>query len=720
MARGLCECEDWRNAGGELCESSARKVLPRLAERLGVALPEPCRGPPCRVQLPRVADVSVDTQLEGLGEVSLQAVSNAQQGRQFRALMASHHPQGEPRHPGKQLCWLIHAEHYGVIGGIGFCAASWHQQARDRHIGWTPRARVANLGLVLNNHRFLLLPGVKVANLASRVLGRAVKQLPQAWERVHGERLALVYTYVSPAYAGTSYGAAGWAEVGHTSGRSPSGVSGIRRAVWVKPLAEDWRQRLCAEPKPVLGQMGRLHLQGDWAVREFGRGTHPDPRVRARMEDMGRSWEHNLGQPLPVVFPQRASQQAAYRLLSNRQVDEFDISEGHRATTSERCHPLATVLVPQDTTILNYSNLRHSTSGLSKIGGGGCGSVGIPAHVSLAMTESGRPLGVLGIEADFRVPAGDKATDSESERWLRGYGLAAELARACPNTRVISVADGEANIWGLFAAQATDPVAGLLVRVRGDRPRQVLVDGQRVDLGQHMASLKRCATVKHQIKARGGKQGRKRRQATLQLRIARVELSPPAGQSPASLPMTAVLITEHRPEASGEPLHWLLLCSEGQALSGWAKRIKRWYEKRWVIEEYFRVLKSGTRIEDRRLNQAEDLRKCLAFDAITAWRVFDLERAARHQPQRAADELMSEVEIKVLYAYLRAKGIVRVRSPPDWVPDMQTFAIDLARSVGFIPSKRQPLPGTPKLWQGMSRLMIGTAYHLSMTEDNAT
>ncbi len=718
LARGLCEREGWRNARGELCESSARKLLPRLAERLEVALPAARHSSPCReqVQLPRVADVSVDMELADLGEVSLQPVSNAEQGRQFRALMASHHPQGEPRNPGKQLCWLVRCEHYGVIGGIGFCAASWHQQARDRHIGWTPRARAANLGLVVNNHRFLLLPGVKVANLASQVLARAVKQLPSAWEQMHGERPALVYTYVSPAHAGTSYRAAGWTEAGHTSGRSPSGASGIRRMVWVKPLAEDWQPRLGAEPKRVLGPTRRYHFQGDWAAREFGCSSHPDGRVRARIEVVGRGWEHHMGQPVPVIFPRRACQQAAYRLLSNRQVDDGDIAEGHHAATAERCYDIGTVLVPQDTTILNYTALRDATGGLAKIGGGGSGSVGIPAHVSLAMTENGRPLGVLGIEADFRAEVGEEATEKESARWLRGYGLAAELGRACPNTRVISIGDGEANIWALCAAQAADPAAGLLVRVRSDRPRQILADGQRVDLNRHMMSLKRCATVKHQIKARGGKQGRKAQVVKLELRIARVELLAPAGQSPASLPMTAVLMTEHRPEVSGEPLHWLLLCSEGLASSGWAKRIKKWYETRWSIEEYFRVLKSGTRIEDRRLNQAEDLRKCLAYDAIIAWRVFDLGRAARHQPQRAADELMPAVEIKVLYAYLRAQGIVRVRSPPGWVPDMQTFAIDSARSVGFIPSKRQPLPGNQKLWQGMSQLMVGTTFYLSVTE----
>ena len=102
----------------------------------------------------------------------------------------------------------------------------------------------------------------------------------------------------------------------------------------------------------------------------------------------------------------------------------------------------------------------------------------------------------------------------------------------------------------------------------------------------------------------------------------------PAGKQPGTLPLTAVLITEpDPPRKSRQPLRWLLLSCEGDATAEWAVRICGWYETRRSIEEYFRVLKAGTRIEDRRLDDADDLRKSLAFDAITAWRVFELERA---------------------------------------------------------------------------------------------
>ena len=163
------------------------------------------------------------------------------------------------------------------------------------------------------------------------------------------------------------------------------------------------------------------------------------------------------------------------------------------------------------------------------------------------------------------------------------------------------------------------------------------------------------------IGSQGGKRARKRRTATTELRIGKVELQPPK-KRPGDGPLEAwlVRVLETEPPAGQDPLEWLLVSSEGGPTAEWAERIVGWYEARWGIEEYFRVLKSGARIEDRRLRQADSLEKCLAFDAITAWRVFSLERYA---------------------------------------PDIRSWVVLLARMAGWRPTKRQPLPGNEVLWR---------------------
>ena len=116
-----------------------------------------------------------------------------------------------------------------------------------------------------------------------------------------------------------------------------------------------------------------------------------------------------------------------------------------------------------------------------------------------------------------------------------------------------------------------------------------------------------------------------------------------------------------------------------------------------MIEEYFKALKSGMGVEDRQFDNADDLRKCPAFDAITACRVF--QRMARNRPDAPAAEVADE--IAVLYLDLAERG--KSRAPPENL-DVRTFVVDVGRLAGFIPSKRQPLPGTIKIWRGYGRL----------------
>ena len=96
-----------------------------------------------------------------------------------------------------------------------------------------------------------------------------------------------------------------------------------------------------------------------------------------------------------------------------------------------------------------------------------------------------------------------------------------------------------------------------------------------------------------------------------------------------------------------EPLEWLLLSTLGGLQRRWARRIVRWYEAHWRIEEFFRVLKSCARIEDRRLRTAQALQKCLAFDAITAWQVFSLARYARDAPKTPARQVQIRHEMPI-------------------------------------------------------------------------
>ncbi len=659
LARGLCERDQWTGPTGELCVAAARKALPVLAVRLGVALPapHPAFGSGGGEAPPEVAypDRALRRPLSALGEVTVEPVSGDEERRQWESMMRTHHPQGWRQAPGGQLRYWVCSSRYGRLGGLNFCAASWHQKVRDGFIGWSVEARVSNLSRVLNNQRLLILPGVRVHGLASRVLELAGAQVVEDWETKYHVRPVLAYTYIAPEHPGTSYRAAGWrCGEGGTSGRSPSGGT-VVRAVWLKPLVRGWRTVLCAEPVRQIQAAPALHMdeRTDWADVEYGRSRHPDGRVCARILRMGRAWLERPGASLPQIFPRRADLRAAYRLLSNERVTMEHILEPHWAAMVDRCRLEPVVLALQDTTALNYAS-RPATAGLVNIGGGGSGVQGLKAHVGLAVNEAGRPLGVYALDADYA-----DRLELESDRWGEG------LERACARTRVVTVCDREGDLWGL------------LVRVRRGSRREVLVaGGKRECLWAHMETLPSLAEKTVQVVACGGGRKRAGREVRLELRAARVRLAaprrPPSGADTAPIEMLAVSAIEADPPAGEQPLHWLLLTTEGEADADGASTALRHYELRWTIEEYFRTLKTGAGIEARQLDHADDLRKCLTFDAITACEVFSLDRMARDSPQ----------------------------PPPGEAPDIRSFVVDVARLAGFHPRRSQPLPGVMKLWQG--------------------
>jgi hypothetical protein len=150
--------------------------------------------------------------------------------------------------PGAQLRYFAYAGER-LVGLLGFGAAAWKSGPRDEWIGWSRAQRHRNLPGVVNNARFLILPWVRVSSLASKLLAMAARVLPAHWEGRYGYRAVLLETFVeSERFAGTCYRAANWTCVGWTQGRGKLGDHRLGqvpvKAVWVYPLAKDFRARL--------------------------------------------------------------------------------------------------------------------------------------------------------------------------------------------------------------------------------------------------------------------------------------------------------------------------------------------------------------------------------------------------------------------------------------------------------------------------------------------
>ena len=207
LARGLCEREGWRGPAGRPCLASARRMLPRLAGALGARLPDAAAAPgPHAPPAPDFPDSDVACALRELGALSLDPVADAEGRRRREAMVASHHPEGWRRPPGGQVRHWIRSERHGILGGVGFAAAGIQPGPRDGAAARSADARVANVGRVVHDNRFLLPPGVRVKGLASRALRLATARVAADRAAACGVRPVLAQTFTGPGMSGRAAG----------------------------------------------------------------------------------------------------------------------------------------------------------------------------------------------------------------------------------------------------------------------------------------------------------------------------------------------------------------------------------------------------------------------------------------------------------------------------------------------------------------------------------
>lgn len=370
------------------------------------------------------------------------------------------------------------------------------------------------------------------------------------------------------------------------------------------------------------------------------------------------------------------------------------------------------ILALQDTTSLNYTN-RVQSEGLGPIGTQVDGAQGLHLHSTLALCTDGVPLGFLAAKCWARDPAqfGKKKAhlpigEKESQRWIDSYRAVSEVQQRLPELTLVSVADREGDIYELFTERVPQG-AHLLVRAKTDRaleadPRRLFeaVDAQPV-AGMLPVQLPR-------------QHARKARTAQLAIRHATVRLSPPQGK--AHLPVVEVQVVhaqEQGAERLIEPIDWWLITTLPVGSFEQAVEKIQWYAQRWNIEVFHRTLKSGCRIEDRRLEEASSLEACLAIDMVVAWRICHLVKLGREVPHADASVYFAEDEWKALVVYSTKNP-----EPPANAPTLREAIRLVAKLGGFRGRKSDGEPGAGALWIGLQRLDgITTGWRIMQRRD---
>ena len=388
----------------------------------------------------------------------------------------------------------------------------------------------------------------------------------------------------------------------------------------------------------------------------------------------------------------------------------------HTEATLERIKEHRVVLVPQDTTTLDYST-HPMTEGLGPTNNQDDDAIGLLLHDTLAFTEEGTPLGILDAQCWARDPQ-EKGKryrrkelpieQKESMKWLRSFRKAAQVQKLCPETMLVVMGDRESDIYELFLETSKEPDGPKLL-VRAEKTRNRKVDQEF--LWDVMAKQKVAGSLKIHIPRRGSRKGR---DARIDVRFAKVALTPPkhCGSAPA-ITVWAVYVTEKAKKNIDEPIEWMLLTTVEVKSFEEAQRRVEWYSGRWGIEVYHRTLKSGCRIEDRQLETADRLETCLGVDMVVAWRIYYLTMLGRETPEMPCTVFFKEIEWKALCCYVNKTPV-----PPEKPPSISEAVFMVAGLGGHLGRKGDGFPGTQTLWRGLLKACIATEVYAAITQQH--
>jgi Domain of unknown function (DUF4338)/Transposase Tn5 dimerisation domain/Transposase DNA-binding len=700
LAKEVCERLGWKDRRGRAQEMACRKHLIGLERRGAIVLPAARRRPPER----RPAEVCPAPQVSGrladLGAVTLQRVSGGTpESRTWDAMMAAHHPCGRASLCGEQIRYLICGARHGVLGGLAVSAAAWRLRGRDEWLGWDDAKRGANLTGVVCNSRFLILPTVRVAHLASHVLGQLTRRIVGDWQQAFAVRPWLMESYVEAARPGTAYRAANWIEVGMTAGRGRQDRTGTAhlpaKRVFLYPLSRPTLKRLCgARPAP----------EPNWVRQEFGGAKLGDRRLQRRLLDLAGAFFARPMANIAQACGSLARTKAAYRFFDHQRVTMDAVLEPHHQATVARMRQEVIVLAVQDSSSLNYTK-HPQTQGLGPIGSRRDGAQGLILHNTLALRPDGLPLGLLDVQCWARDANtfGKKhqrhtrpIAAKESYKWIRPLTEIRAAADRCPNTRIVTVADRECDVFE-FLQEADSAHLDLLVRATEDRALQPDPGDEQVRrLWPFMESLPAAGQIALEVPRRGRQPART---ALMSVRFAEVTLSPPRHKAKLpALRLWVVRSREENPPPDIKPLDWMLLTTVPVASLDDALQRMQWYTRRWGIEVFHRILKSGCRIEDRQLETADRLETCLAIDMVVAWRIHYLTWLGRATPELPCTVAFEPEQWKALVVFHTRKP------PPAQPPSLCQMILLIAQLGGFLARKSDGQPGPQTLWRGLQRL----------------
>ncbi len=449
-----------------------------------------------------------------------------------------------------------------------------------------------------------------------------------------------------------------------------------------------------------------------WIIEETKSANFGDKRLNKRYGNLLRSLVSSPNKSIPASCKGWAETIGAYRFFNHENVTESEILAPHQEATLERIRHEKIVLIPQDTTTIDFTG-RQSLSGigyLSKESG-----QGFYLHPCIAVTPERCCLGVVDIQTwtrdtlDSREKRKSKPIEEkESYRWIKGYQAANKIANAAPNTVVVSIADREGDIYeALEKTPSEDNKAFWLIRC--NQNRKILNDSSsdfNLRLKEKVSLSKAIGQLEFQMPAAMANRNSSRRYIRAErlvkqeIRACTVSLKPPKRKGGKLEPVTINVVhcKEIKPPQGEEPIEWYLLTSFPIQDAQAAMEIVNWYLCRWIIEMFFKVLKSGCKVEELQFETLKGTVNCITLYMIIAWRILYITMLGRSCPDIDCNVVFDDSEWQAVYS------IVKKKLPPEKTPKLGEMILMIAKLGGFLGRKSDGEPGAQVMWIGLQRM----------------
>jgi hypothetical protein len=460
-----------------------------------------------------------------------------------------------------------------------------------------------------------------------------------------------------------------------------------------------------------------------WAKEEMATVNLNDKRLNRRLQRVLSDLGEMPTASIPAACGGGKEMAAAYRLFDNPKVTYQKVLEPHKVATYQRIAQQPVVLFVQDTSEIDVTRPGQQVAGTGPLESPS--RRGVFMHLMGAFTPNGTPLGSVEVEfwtrtdEELAKPQEEKRQrrrvlpieEKESFRWLSGLRTAREAAQKYPEVTVVCVADSEADIYELFAEPRGERPVHWIIRACQERRVVPETAALRQSVRESVMATPVLFTREVTVRSRNAKTAcetrnrrvsRKARTATVEVRALTITLLPPHrsnGQSFAPVTLNAVLVSEVDPPEGEPPVEWILLTTLPIDTQDQVREIIQYYCVRWMVEVFFRTLKSGCRVEKRHFEHIDRLLPCLAVYLIVAWRVLMLCRLGQSCPDMDCETVFEPAEWQSVWM------VVRKETPPKEPPKLGVMLRLIAQLGGYVNRpKRVDGPGPQALWLGLQRM----------------